>query len=82
MAGMLFMTLIYLIPLIAIAFFIVSLCNFVVTKKQYKAEPSDMTKQKKNTAKTMLIVSSVIMAVLLAVIIGFILLMYAAVAYM
>ena len=82
MAGILFMSLIYLIPLIAIAFFIVSLCNFIVTGKKYKAEPSDMTKQKKSTAKTMFIVSSIIMGVLLAVVIGFMALMYMAVAYM
>lgn len=82
MVGILFSALIYLIPLAAIAFFIVSLCNYVWVKKDYKAEPNESNQQKKNTAKTLLIVSSVIMGVFLVVIVAFIALMYTAVAYM
>ena len=82
MAGILFLTLIYLIPLVAIIFFIVSICNYVAAKKKYKAEPNDLNAQKKGAAKTVLIVSSIIMGVLLVVVIGFIALMYTAVAYM
>ena len=82
MAGMLFLTLIYLIPLVAIIFFIVSICNYVAAKKKYKAEPNDLNAQKKGATKTVLIVSSIIMGVLLVVVIGFIALMYTAVAYM
>ena len=82
MVGILFLTLIYLIPLVAIVFFIVSLCNYVAAKKAYKAEPNELNAHKKQTTKTLLIVSSIIMGVLLAVIIGFIALMYMAVAYM
>lgn len=82
MAGILFLTLIYLIPLVAIIFFIVSICNYVAAKKKYKAEPNDLNAQKKSAAKTVLIVSSIIMGVLLVVVIGFIALMYTAVAYM
>ena len=82
MIGVLMSTLIYLIPLAAIAFFVISLCNFIVAKKQYKAEPNEMNEQKKNTTKTLLITSSVIMGVLLTVVIGFMALMFMAVAYM
>lgn len=82
MAGYLFMTFIYFIPLIAIVFFIVSLSNFIGAKKQYKIEPNEMNEQKKRASKTQLIVSSVIMGVLLAVVIGFMALMYTAIAYM
>ncbi len=82
MVGILFSALIYLIPLVAIVFFIVSLCNYVAAKKAYKAEPNELNAHKKQTTKTLLIVSSIIMGVLLAVIIGFIALMYMAVAYM
>lgn len=82
MYGLLFQMLIYLIPLMAIVFFIVSLVGFLDAKKKYKAEPTEMNAQKKSTAKTLLIVSSVIMGVLLAVIIGFMALMFMAVAYM
>lgn len=82
MVGILFSTLIYLIPLAAIAFFIVSLCSFIGAKKQYKAEPNDANKQKKNATKTQLIVSSIIMGVLVTIVIAFIALMFTAVAYM
>ena len=63
-------------------FFVVSLCNFIAAKKQYKAEPNEKNEQKKNTSKTLLIISSIIMGVLLAIIIGFIAMMYTAIAYM
>ena len=82
MAGSLFLALIYLIPLTAIVFFITSLCNYIGAKKKYKSDPCETNEQKKNTTKSLLIASSVIMGVLLAVVIGFIALMYTAVAYM
>lgn len=82
MIGKLMSALIYLIPLAAIVFFVISLCDFISVKKQYKTEPNETNEQKKNTAKTLLIVSSIIMGVLLAVVIGFMLLMFMAVAYM
>ena len=82
MTGILFSALLYLIPLSSIAFFIVSLCCYISAKKRYNADPSDLNDHKKQTTKTLLIVSSIIMGVLLAVIIGFIALMYTAVAYM
>ncbi len=82
MVGIIFSVLLYLIPITAIAFFVVSLCNFIGAKKQYKAEPNATNEQKKNATKTLLIISSVIMGVLLVVIISFISLMFMAVAYM
>jgi len=82
MLGILMSILIYLIPLAAIVFFIVSLCYFIAVKKQYKLEPGEINMQKKNTAKTLLIVASVIMGVFLVVIIAFVSLMFMAVAYM
>lgn len=82
MAGSFLLALIYLIPLAAIVFFITSLCNYIGAKKQNKSEPSETNEQKKNTTKSLLIASSVIMGVLLAVVIGFIALMYTAIAYM
>ena len=82
MASMLFSTLIYVIPMAAIVFFIVSLCDFICARKKYKDEPNEVNELKKNTTKTLLIVSSVIMGVFLAIIIGFAALMFTAVAYM
>lgn len=82
MIGVLMSTLIYMIPLAAIAFFVVSLCNFTGAKRQFKAEPNEMNEQKKNTAKTVFITSLVIMGVLLVIVIGFMALMFMAIAYM
>lgn len=82
MAGMFFLTLIYLIPFVAIVFFIASICFYVAARKQYKAEPNELNAHKKQTTKTLLIVSSIIMGVLLVVVIGFMALMFSAVAYM
>ena len=82
MAGMFFLSLIYLIPLASIVFFIVSLCCFISANKRYKAEPNDLNGHKKQTTKTLLIVSSIIMGVLIVIVVAFMLLMFAAVAYM
>lgn len=82
MTSMIFSIVIYLIPFTAIAFFVVSLCNHIAARKQYNADPNETNLQKKKSTGTLLIVSSVIMGVLLAVIIGFMALMFMAVAYM
>ena len=79
---MLFMSFIYLVPVASIAFFIVSLVNFIGAKKVYKANPTEINLQKKNETRTMLIVSSVILGVFLVAIIAFMALMFVAVAYM
>ncbi len=82
MLGMLLRLFIYLIPMVAIVFFIVSIINFIEAKKQYKADPNEANLQKKNATRTLLIVSSVIFGILLTVIIAFMSLMFVAVAYM
>lgn len=82
MTSILFSALIYLIPLAAIVFFIASICCYVVARSRYNTEPSDLNAQKKSATKTLLIVSSIIMGVLLVVVIGFMALMFSAVAYM
>ena len=82
MAGYLFMSLIYIIPIVAIVFFIVSLCYYIDAKKKYVAEPNDFNEQKKKETKTMLLVASIVMGVLLTVITGFVVMMYMAIAYM
>ena len=82
MWGFLLRSLIYIIPISAIVLFIVSLCDYFDAKKKYAAEPNDSNEQRKKTAKKVFIVSSVIMGVLLAVVLGFMALMFMAVAYM
>lgn len=82
MASILFSALIYLIPLAAIVFFIVSLSCYVAARSQYKAEPNELNNHKKQATKTLLIVSSIIMGVLVVIIVAFMALMFSAVAYM
>lgn len=82
MIGKLFSLLLYLIPLLAITFFITSICNYSTAKKSHKAEPNDLNAHKMNTSKKLLIVSTIVMVVFLAIIIGFIAMMYTAIAYM
>lgn len=82
MSSMILLELIYFIPMAAIVFFFVSLYGYIGAKKQYKAEPTATNEQKKKATKTLLIAASVIMGILLVVVIGFMVLMYTAVAYM
>ena len=79
MTRILLMALIYLIPLSVITFFVVSLCSYISAKNRYNTDPCDFNGQKKQTSKILLIVSSIIMGILLAVVIGFIALMCMAV---
>lgn len=66
------------IPLGAIAFFIVSLILYL----RAKCQPDSVSAEKLKTRKFLLVVSSVIAGVLAAVVIGFIALMFLAVAFM
>ena len=82
MSGVFLMSFIYTVPVAAIVFFIVSLCNYISAKKKYAVEQNEFNERRKNATKTLLIVSSVIMGVLLTVVLGFMALMFMAVAYM
>lgn len=70
------------IPFAAIVFFVISLCGYLGANKRYKAAQDEVAMQEKKKYKTLLIVSSVIMGVLLAIVISFMALMFMAVAYM
>lgn len=72
----------YFVPAAAIAFFIVSLCLYISARRKNKAQPGSISLQTLNTRKIMLIISSVIFGVLALVVIGFIALMFMAVAFM
>lgn len=79
----LIVTLIFVgIPLIAFIFFIVSLVRFCMAKHRTKMQPDSISTEEVKNRKTTLIVSSIILAVLLAVIIGFVVLLVGAIAYM
>ena len=72
----------YGIPLGALAFFAVSLVRFCRGKKANKLSPGAVSPEELRVRKTMLVVSSVILGILVAVVIGFTALLFMAVAYM
>lgn len=65
-----------------LVWFVVSLCLFISAKRQNKANPDAVSKSSLITRTVMLIISSVFLGILILVVIGFIALMYMALAYM
>ncbi len=78
----LFSILFYMIPLLFFAFFIVSLVMYVGTVKKNKRCPDSTLQSKINTWKVLLIVSSVLAGIMLAIVVAVIVLMYMVIAYM
>lgn len=72
----------FAIPIILIALFGISVYRYVSAKKQNKAAPGTFSDDEIKKRKIMLIVLSVITAVLAAIVIGFIVLLFMAVAFM
>ncbi|MBQ9691995.1 MAG: hypothetical protein IJV70_02425 [Clostridia bacterium] len=70
------------IPLLAFVFFGVSLYKYLKAKKANKRSPGTFPDQEIKNRKTVLIVASVIAGVLIAILLGFIGLLFLAVAYM
>ena len=69
-------------PIVLIALFVISADRYVSAKKQNKAAPGTFSDAEIKKRKIMLIVLSVIAGVFAAIVIGFIALMFTAVAYM
>lgn len=78
----LILILFYAIPIGSIVFFIQSLINYISARKKYRYETGSISKEELDKRKILLIVSSVIMGVLAAVVIGFAVLLFMAIAYM
>ena len=72
----------YGIPLGALAFFVVSLVRFCGGRKANRLTPGAVPAEEMRLRKIMLVVSSVIVGLLAAVVIGFTVLLYMAVAFM
>ena len=72
----------FAIPIILIALFSVSLYRYISAKKQNKMAPGTFSDAEIKKRKIMLIVLSVIAGVLATIVIGFIALMFMAVAFM
>ena len=72
----------FAIPIILIALFSVSLYRYISAKKQNKMAPGTFSDTEIKKRKIMLIVLSVIAGALAVIVIGFIALMFMAVAFM
>lgn len=72
----------YGLPIGALAFFGISLYRFLSAKRRNRQEPGSYGPEEMKRRKTLLIAASVIAGVLLAVVIGFTLLLFMAVAFM
>ncbi len=70
------------IPVAALVFFIVSLCRFISAKSKNKKNPGTFTAEEVKNRKWLLIISSLIVGVLVAVVIAFIAVISMAVIYM
>lgn len=82
MSGYLTAIMFFSVPIGAIIFFVVSLVLFLSAKSENRHNPDAFSVQKIQTRKILLIVSSVIVGVILAVVITLITLLYMALAYM
>ena len=82
MVDWIFIFLYFSIPAITLILWGVSLYKYLSAKKANKKVPGTISEDELKRRKTMLIVTSVIAAVLVAVIIGFIGLLFLAVAFM
>ena len=69
-------------PLAVLIFFICSLVAYISAKKKNKAAPGTYTPEQITTRKILLIVSSVILGVIVAIIVGFMALLATAVIFM
>lgn len=72
----------FAIPLLFIVLFGISLFRYISAKRQNRATPGKFSDKQIKTRGIILIVLSVILGIFVAVVLGFVGLMYMAVAYM
>ncbi len=77
-----FQILFFSLPILSVIFFVYSLCRYIAAKKKLKADPAAVLYSEMSRIKTQFIIASVIMGAFVAVLIGFTVLMFLAVAYM
>lgn len=80
--SMIEMILFFGLPAAAIVFFVTSLCKFLSLRKRERQEPGSVAPEEMKKRKTMLILASCVAATLVAVVVGFVILIYMAIAYM
>ena len=83
MFGILFYDILFFaIPIILIAMFVTSLCLYISAKRKNKAVPGTFPDNVVRKRRIMFIASSVISGVFTLIVVGFIALLFMAVAYM
>lgn len=70
------------LPAAAVVFFVTSLRKFLSLRKRERQEPGSVTPEEMKKGKTMMILASCVVATLVAVVLGFVILLFLAVAYM
>ena len=79
---MLYDILFFAIPAVLILFFAISLYRYRSAKTQNEQQPGSFSPEEMKRRKLMLIIASVVAIILVAVVIGFIALLFMAVAFM
>lgn len=82
MSYLITMILFYAIPVSIFVAFVVSLCLFLVEKKKEKQHNPGFNPKKKLTCKVLTLAFGVILGIMVAVVVGLILLLMSAVAFM
>lgn len=72
----------FAIPILLLALFVVSLYRYIAAKRQNKAVPGTFSDEEMKKRKAMLIMSAVMAGVLAAIVVGFMALLFMAVAFM
>jgi len=70
------------IPIFVIAFFVVTLYNYLSARKQNRKNPDAVSPEELKKRKILLIISSAVAIVFVAVVIGFAALLFMSIAYM
>ena len=78
----LFVTLFFSIPIASIIMLIISIYRYISAKKRNKAVPNTYSEKDIKARKIMMIIMLIIVGVLATIVVGFILLLYSALAYM
>ena len=82
MQGIVLSILFFSIPLAAVAFFIVSLIDFISAKRTNNRQPNTYDERELSVRRTKLIVASCIAGVLVAVVVAIVILLWMAIAFM
>ncbi len=78
----LYYALFFALPVAVPVFLIVSICMYVYAKRANKKQPGTFSPEQLRTRRIVMIIAAAVSGVLLAVAIGFVILMFLAIAYM